>query len=621
MCIRDSFEATGKLNPFSVPKIREAVNWLLDRDYIAQEVTGGMAIPRFFAFGPTFTESARYADLVAQWSSYYAYDLERARGVITTEMEALGATLVDGKWTFNDEPVVLIGLIRTEDERRQIGDYVAAQFEEVGFTVDRQFKTAAEASPIWTGDPNSGLWHFVTGGWISTLVPRTEEDNFADFYTPEGWPGNPLWDSYVNDPAFYEAAMRLVKREYSTLEERRELFELLIPASMRESHRVWTTNRASFTPYRKEISVVGDLAGAIAGSRLWPYTIRRVGEEGGAATIAMPSILTNPWNPLGGSNWIFDQALVRATADWGANPNPWTGLFMPQRVEKAEVTVKEGLPVGKTLDWVTLDFAPEIQVPADAYIDWNVETQTFITVGEANPDGLTALTRTVVHYPADLENVTWHDGSPIDVADFLMTLITLYERGNEASPVYDPAAATALNTFKGTFRGFKIVSESPLVIEFYSDAWQSDAETIAANATMWPTYDFGPASWHSLAVGLKAEAAGELAFSQAKANQIEKEWMNYVAGPSLEILKKYLDEAVAESYIPFAPTLGQYVTAEEAAARWANYAEFHRKWGHFWIGTGPYFLQRAFPVEGQIVLRNSRSRWRTGFQPGQGQPN
>lgn len=596
------FEATGTLNPFAVAAIREATNWLIDRDYIAQEVTGGMAIPRFYAFGPTFAEAARYADTVAQWETYYAYDMEKARTVITAEMEALGATLVDGKWNYNGEPVVLIGLIRTEDERSQIGDYFATQLEEIGFTVDRQFKTSAEASPIWTGDPNAGLWHWYTGGWISTQVPRTEEDNFIDFYAPDGWPGNPLWDAYVNDPAFYEAGMKLYNREYSNLEERAALFEQLIPLSMKESQRVWTTNRASFTPYRSNISVVGDLAGAIAGSRMWPYTVRRIGEEGGVATIAMPSILTNPWNPLAGSNWIYDQALVRATTDWGSNPNPWTGVFMAQRVERAEVTVQEGLPVAKSQDWVSLDFAPEITVPEDAFIGWNAETQTFVTVGEANPDGLTALTKSVVYYPANLSDVTWHDGSPIDIADFLMVLISTFDRGTEGSAVYDPAGATALRTFLGTFRGFKIVSEEPFVFEYYSDAWQADAENIVT--TLWPSYAYGPASWHSLAIGFLAEANNELAFSQAKSAELEVEWMSYVSGPSIEILKKYMDQAAAESYIPYAATLGQYVTADEAAARWSNYTEFNRRWGHFWLGTGPYFLQRAFPVEGQVVLRN-----------------
>jgi peptide/nickel transport system substrate-binding protein len=337
-------------------------------------------------------------------------------------------------------------------------------------------------------------------------------------------------------------------------------------------------------------------------------------------TMAMPSILTNPWNPLGGSNWIYDQALTRATSDWGVIPNPWTGLNLPQRVEKAEVTVKEGLPIGVTYDWVTLTTAPEIPVPDDAFIDWDPVAQTFITVADAFPgEPQTAAVKSVVTYPSSLADTKWHDGSPIDVADFVMRMIMNFDRGYEDSAVYDPAAATTLNVFKTTFKGFKIVSEDPLVIEYYTDNWQPDAENNVAD--LWPAYAYGPASWHSLAVGLMAEAAKEVAFTQAKSQEIEKEWMNYVSGPSLEVMKPYLDQAVAENYIPYAPTLGQYITAEEATARWANYAEWFRTRGHLWIGTGPYYIERAFPVEGIVVLKNFTqfpdlsSKWATFGEP------
>ena len=49
--------------------------------------------------------------------------------------------------------MTIIAIIRTEDERKQIGDYVCNQLETIGFTRDRQYKTRSEASPIW----NSGL--------------------------------------------------------------------------------------------------------------------------------------------------------------------------------------------------------------------------------------------------------------------------------------------------------------------------------------------------------------------------------------------------------------------------------------------------------------------------------
>ena len=43
------FTDTTKLNPFANRKIREATNWLIDRNYINQEIFAGGALPKFFA--------------------------------------------------------------------------------------------------------------------------------------------------------------------------------------------------------------------------------------------------------------------------------------------------------------------------------------------------------------------------------------------------------------------------------------------------------------------------------------------------------------------------------------------------------------------------------------------
>jgi peptide/nickel transport system substrate-binding protein len=190
------FPATGKLNPFSVPRIREAMNYLIDRNYLANEIMGGLAVPRYTALAPSFPDYGRYADLIRRLEREYAYNFDKARTIIGEEMQKLGARLEGGKWTYKGEPVTLIFLIRTEDQRKQIGDYIASQLERLGFTVDRQYKTSREASPIWIrGNPADGKWHIYTGGWITTEVSRDEGDNFGSFYTSRGLPV-PLWQRF-----------------------------------------------------------------------------------------------------------------------------------------------------------------------------------------------------------------------------------------------------------------------------------------------------------------------------------------------------------------------------------------------------------------------------------------
>jgi hypothetical protein len=236
---------------------------------------------------------------------------------------------------------------------------------------------------------------------------------------------------------------------------------------------------------------------------------------------------------------------------------------------------------------------------------------TDFTYAFASRDYSSALTKRVVTYPADFwANAKWHDGSPMTMGDFVMGLIPTFDRAKPESAVYDESAVPTYESFVSVFKGLKFVSTDPLVIEYYSDGYALDAELMATD--LWPNYGFGDAPWQTIGLGVQAEAAKELTFSVDKADALKTEnekieWMNFIAGPSLEILKKYLDSSAAAAYIPYAPTLGQYVTAEEAATRYANTAAWYDKQGHFWLGTGPFYLDKAYPVEMTLTLNRNEN--------------
>lgn len=597
-----TFPRTGELNPFHVPAIREAMNWLIDRDYIAEEIYGGLAVPRFLPLTTAFPDYARFADVARRLELHYAQNPERAREVIAREMEKLGAKLLKGRWHYRGKPVRLIFLIRTEDQRREIGDYVATLLENVGFVVERQYKTAAETSPIWIGgDPADGRWHIYTGGWVSLAIDRDQADNFNAFYTSRGRP-DPLWQAYKPSPRFDKVAELLDRRDYATWEERKELMTEALKLSMEDSVRVWLVDVIYIWPRRKEVVLAADLAGGISGSILWPYTIRFPERRGGRVDFASPSMLTEPWNPVAGSNWIFDNIIIRATQDFAAFPDPFTGLFLPQRIKSAEVHVEKGLPVTKTHNWLTLSFVPSIEVPGAAWIDWDPAQERFITVGERHPGGLKARTKTVVRYVDDLFEMRWHDGSKLSLADFVFSFILGFDRANPKSPIFDEAAVPAFKTFMSHFRGARIAEKNPLVVELYSDQLFPDAESIAASRAS-DLYTNVP--WHKLALGVLAERNREMAFSSSKADRLKVEWMSYIAGPSLAVLERDLARALEEGFVPYGNALGQYVSRQEALERYRQLRAWRRERGHFWVGSGPFYLHSVHPVQKIVVIRRS----------------
>jgi peptide/nickel transport system substrate-binding protein len=604
----------GKFNPFVNPKIREATNYLVDRDYVGQELMGGLGVPRVVPFLNTFPDYALYADLFRPIEAKYVYNEAKADELITAEMEGMGAAKgADGKWTYNGEPVMIIGLIRSEDERKEIGMYFCDQLEKIGFTCDRQVRTRTELAPIWQQEPaEDGNFHFYTAGNYWAQLVRDETGNFFADFCPD-LAGTTTESAFVCVDELHEAGQKLYTLNFKDMNERRELVAKALPLALENSSYLSIVNRVSFFPLKADLVVASDLSAGIGGAVLWPYTVRWAGKEGGTVRSANAGILTGPWNPYSGNNWLMEFNLIYAAQDMGAFADPYTGLYWPQRIESGDVKVVEGTPINKTLDWVTLEAVPEIKVPEDTWVDWNAETQTFITAGEKFPEGTTAKVAITVTYPSDLwTTIKFHDGSPISVADFVLLMIMQWDNCDPKSALYDETNVPNCDTFKSHFVGVRVTSTDPLVIETYDNTANLDAEVLVGQVngtqpgysnTWFPTSSTGSLAWHTYVPAMLAEENQELAFTTTKSTALGVDWTNFVGGPSLDIMKKYLDQAESETYIPYAPTLGQYITADDAKARYANLQQWYADHHHFWVGSGPYYLDEINAVEGSVVAK------------------
>ena len=607
------FPGTGELNPFSVPRIRQAMNWLVCRTHIAEVIYGGLAIPQYTAIITAFPDQARLASTMAAIRAYYAHNPEKAERIITEEMYKLGAERIDGTWHWEVDGVlkpVEIRLLIMPAPLLRVGHYIAELLEGIGFVTVKMEKTWAEGAPIRVTCPGEGRLHLMTGAWRTGSIHRDQAGTFNFHYTPRGW-ARPRWAAMTPAPEFDALVERLALRDFECMEERNELMARALWLSLEDNVTMWLVNEAAPVAFRKEIGISSCLAGGMAMSLLWPHTIQfkedGVPVVGGTVRMAHTIVLPDPWNPLGGSTMIACHTIYRAIGDMGTLIDPFTGLRLPQRIERAEVFVKEGLPVTVTHDdWITLEFLPEIKVPDDAWVAWCAVEQRFITAAERplEADQEPARVRVVIHYPDDLfDTVKWHDGSPFSIADIVMNMILTFDQGNEESPIFDRGRAGALRTLMRHFRGVRILSEDPLVIESFTTRISLDAETLAGVWTWFPYYRRGPAAWHNLTLGILAETDEQLAFSPAKAGELDVEWMNFVAGPSLLILADQLARALDENIIPYEPTLGQFITVAEATERWENLQTWYEERGHFFIGTGTFYLVGVHPVEKIIHLR------------------
>jgi len=621
----------NQLNPFSNRKIREATNWLFDRNYINQEIYAGGDLAKFFPIQTNGPDYADVADTARALEAQYAYNPDKAKQVISDEMTGMGATMgADGTWQYKGNPVTIIFLVRPDSDgtRKPMGDYLTKQLQSVGFTVDEQYKKSSEAAPlVFDSDPAEGQWTAYTAAWSSSILSRDDAPQFQQMYLNTSIQGSQPFLSNVADPEFQKVGDDLYNANFPDMASRRELLVKAMALGLQDSLQVWLIDGKSFIPYTNNVQITADLAAGVEGANMARYTMRFKGQEGGTLKWGEPDQFGEPWNPVAGSNWTFDHAAYDATESGAFISDPFTGLVWPNMAEKADITVQTGLPVHKSLDWVTLNTADTISVPSDAFIDWDVKTQKFVTVGEKNPDGLTAKVKSVVTYRPDLFDVVkWQDGTPFSVADILMPMIMTFEQANPDSTIYDETVVPTFQQFQQTFKGFRITSTSPLTVEYYTDIYQQDAELNAlpmwpGNSGFWTTFTQGEGSWHVMAVANLAEAAGELAYTPDKADAKQIEETNFIGGPSLDILSKHLDEAAGESLVPFAPTLGQYVTADDAKAAYTNLQNWYKAHGHFWVGTGPYYLDKAFLTEKTLTLKHyddypdSADRWSQFGEP------
>jgi len=518
------------------------------------------------------------------------------------------------------QPIKVKVLIRNNDQRLYIGDYVADQLEALGFTVERQYGGGGDLAPIWLGDPKLGRWNVYTAAWLSTAVSRDEGSNFGAFYTPLWAEMGPLWAAYEPTEEFLEVATRLWWNDFTTMEEREELFEQAVPMSMEDSVRIFLDDRASYCPLHRNIALASDAYGGIAGSWVWGLTIHFQDEDyvpilpawdGGNETLTikmgLSDLLIQPWNCIAGSNWVFDQVPIRATGDMGLEFDTRDGLAWPHVIEKAEVTVLEGLPIDINPGhetWLTLDTASSIPVPETAWADWDAETKSWIEAGT----GKTALTKTVCYYPEGTFGRPLHDGSTLSAGDFLLYAIMTFDRAKEESDIYDPSYVASFNAFMDHFKGVEFDFDEEgydLVVTTYDDLWYMDAELIARGNSWFPATQYGPFVWHNIALGILAESNLELAFSQAKATANEIEWLSFISGPSLAKLQSYLTKVLNPSdplygYVPYAEFLGDYIEQSEALARYNNLQTWKNSKGHFWVASGPFYLE-SVDTTGEVV--------------------
>ena len=101
---------TEKFNPFSIKENRFALNYLVDRKLIVNELMSGYGAPMISNYGPF---DPVYLSIIEQLEAFnFRYNPTLAEETITKNLKERGATKVDEKWQINGSPIEIIFFIR-----------------------------------------------------------------------------------------------------------------------------------------------------------------------------------------------------------------------------------------------------------------------------------------------------------------------------------------------------------------------------------------------------------------------------------------------------------------------------------------------------------------------------
>jgi len=570
---------SGQINPFSIREIRQAIQYIVNRDEIVSVIFRGLARPMYTFVSPYDLDYVTVFEDVK--SLGIRYDPDYARIIVSEAMRRSGAELVEGVWRHGGKEVSIKLVYRSEDERREIGEMLRNELERLGFRVEPillEFGPAVER--VYTRDPAAFDWHIYTEGWGKGGAARYEAGSINQFCAPwlgnmPGWREMGFWQ-YENS-TIDGLGQKLFKGDYRSREERDEVFRQMTRLCIQESVRIWVATATSVFPAKPSIEpLILDIVG---GPRSL-FTLREaINPERGDRTLYVGHLWVEPpggrsvWNPVGGFGDVYSVDIYRNIVDPPLVRHPFSGKPIPFR---AEFRVEASSP------------QQTIQVPGDAFI-WDAASGSWRNVGL----GVAAKSKVVYDFSRYL-GAKWHHGQPITWADVLYPIYQSFDIAyNERKSRIETAVAVTSRPYLETLKGLRIVDGTKL--EVYVDYWHFEPEVVAEYAL--PTSVSMP--WEVLlAMDTLVFEKRQAAYSDTAAARFNPEfgWLNLVKErPARQLAEVILNGFITQRYMPdrILSIRGAYqLSWSEAEARYRAAIEWFRENRHLVIGQGPFMLKR-----------------------------
>jgi peptide/nickel transport system substrate-binding protein len=565
------------INPFAFRQIRTAMNYLIDREFIANEVLKGYGTPLVDPFGVYSPEYLNVADVVETFA--FRYNPSLAEKLISDTIMDKGAIKENGKWTFRGNPISIKVLIRSDDSaRKSLGEIMASELEKVGFTVLKDYGDLNKANRlIYGSDPQDLQWQVYTESFVgSTAFVKDNAALTAQMYAP--WQGNmpggqnPSFWNYKNS-TLDQITQRIVFYNFTSEQARNDLLRNATRDGIQEAVRIFVAR--NIDPIVASASLrglVNDFGAGIT-SKYSLINVRPTKDK--SLDIGVKQIYQGAWNNVGGFTDAYSLNIYSAVSDSGTFRNPYTGEIIPMRNEWTSIATKGPLN--------------RLVVSPDAKV-WDPLRHIWIN---QNTTAMSTVTYKILYS-------NWHNGIPMDKSDLLYSYYFPFEwatNEGQNDKTFDPEYGSKVSSSLPLTKGIRFIRDD--LVESYVDQWHYDEKEIAGSASLWTDVP-----WEITAATERLVTSGKFAYSRGEANSKNVDWLSLIIPQHAMAIKSELQKMSAEGFVPAA--LKDIVSPADAKKRYDASIRWIDAHKHAIISNGPFFLDNFNPSGRTITIKAYR---------------
>ncbi|WP_148686943.1 ABC transporter substrate-binding protein [Candidatus Nitrosocosmicus hydrocola] len=574
--------SSNSFNPFSLKEVRFALNFLIDRNFIVNNILKGFGEPIVEPYGSASPEYHNILPIIDPLK--IRYDASFAQNMINDAMTKVGATQdTNGKYSIGGKPVTVKILIRNDDLlRKSFGDYVAAEVAKIGFTVTKEYGDLTKANRIVYGsDPANLEWNMYTESLISNSFLRYNPGTVTQMYAPwfGSMPGsqNPAFWQYTNS-TIDNTTQKLIFNNFTSEGERNELLQKAEAVGIEEAVRLFFAR--SYDPYISSSHINGlinDYSVGIA-NKLSLLNALKNNTDNSTLNIGMIQIYQGAWNNVNGCSDFYCRIIYSLIADSPIFSNPYSGDPEPLRNTWSNV--------------ISNGYNDTVPV-SEKSILWDPYNQSWENSGSLNNSALTKVTIAPSYSK-------WHSGVPIDKYDLLYSYYFPYEWSTDTKNddlTYDAEYASLVFPTLSLIKGIEFHDNG--TFDTYVDLWHYDKKQVPPYGTLWPSEP-----WDITAATERLVTGNKLSYSKSDANIKGIDQLSLNLPIQSELIRGELAKMVNEKYIPNSlkglVSLDYVLDRYDASIQWID--EHHNAV----IGSGPYFLDEFNPSGGVVTIKAFR---------------